>query len=61
MDLIQDKLISRCMIFQKCHQNAKKGFFNLMILDEKLVLNPDGSHGLKRNLVILSVSLIRLS
>ena len=32
-----------------------------MILDEKLILNPDGSHGLKRNLVILSVSLIRLS
>ena len=61
MDLIQDRLISLCMIFQKCHRNAKKGFFNLMILNEKLVLNPDGSHGLKRNLVILSVSLIRLS
>lgn len=61
MNLIQDKLTSRCMIFQKCHQNAKKGPFNLMILDEKLVSNLDSSHGLKRNLVILSVSLIRLS
>ena len=26
MDLIQDMLISLCMIFQKCHRNAKKGF-----------------------------------
>ena len=26
MDLIQDRLISLCMIFQKCHRNAKKGF-----------------------------------
>ena len=45
----------------KMSPKCQEGFFNLMILDEKLVLNPDGSHGLKRNLVILSVSLIRLS